>query len=96
MVWVKCTTSAECKTIRIAASSVMDGCGDHYIAQCQVFDFIKKWFSGKMEFCAGRSTWRVLPGHGYGSEYLEGTTDNLRWSCSIDHRSYLSKEFPLS
>jgi len=25
MVWVKCTTSAECKTIRIAASAVMDG-----------------------------------------------------------------------
>jgi hypothetical protein len=24
MVWVKCTTSAECKTIRIAASAVMD------------------------------------------------------------------------
>jgi hypothetical protein len=25
MVWVKCTTSAECKSIRIAESSVMDG-----------------------------------------------------------------------
>jgi hypothetical protein len=25
MVWVKYTTSAECKTIRIAASAVMDG-----------------------------------------------------------------------
>jgi hypothetical protein len=36
MVWVKCTTSAECKPIRIAKSSVMDGCKDHYIAQCQV------------------------------------------------------------
>jgi hypothetical protein len=24
MVWVKCTTSAECKTIRIAVSAVMD------------------------------------------------------------------------
>jgi hypothetical protein len=36
MVWVKCTTSAECKPIRIAESSVMDGCKDHYIAQCQV------------------------------------------------------------
>jgi hypothetical protein len=36
MVWVKCTTSVECKPIRIAESSVMDGCGDHYIAQCQV------------------------------------------------------------
>jgi hypothetical protein len=29
-----------------------------------------------------------------GSEYLEGTADDLGWSCSIDHRSYLSKEFP--
>jgi hypothetical protein len=36
MVWVKYTTSAECRTIRIAESSVMDGCKDHYIAQCQV------------------------------------------------------------
>jgi hypothetical protein len=25
MVWVKCTTSADCKSIRIAESSVMDG-----------------------------------------------------------------------
>ena len=25
MVWVKCTTSAECKSIRIAVSTVMDG-----------------------------------------------------------------------
>jgi hypothetical protein len=29
MVWVKCTTSAECKTIRIAESSVMDGWNGH-------------------------------------------------------------------
>jgi hypothetical protein len=36
MVWVKCTTSADCKPIRIAESLVMDGCKDHYIAQCQV------------------------------------------------------------
>jgi hypothetical protein len=44
--------------------------------------------------CAGRSTWRVLPWHGSGSEYLEGTADDLGWSCTIDHQSYLSKEFP--
>jgi hypothetical protein len=25
--------------------------------------------------CVGRSTWRVLPWHGGGSEYLEGTAD---------------------
>jgi hypothetical protein len=34
MIVVKCTTSAECKPIRIAESSVMDGWEDHYIAQC--------------------------------------------------------------
>jgi hypothetical protein len=28
-----------------------------------------------MEFCAGRSTRRVLPWHGYGSEYSKGTTE---------------------
>jgi hypothetical protein len=58
MVWVKCTTSAECKSIRIAASSVMDGCGDHYIDQCQVFGFI----NGFLE------KWRFVP-----TAYLEGT-----------------------
>jgi hypothetical protein len=49
-------------------------------------------------YCRGtevdRSTWRVLPWHGGGSEYLEGTADARRWSCSIDHRSFLKKEFP--
>jgi hypothetical protein len=34
MVWVKCTTSRECKSIRIAESSVMDGWDDRYLAQC--------------------------------------------------------------
>jgi hypothetical protein len=29
IVWVKCTTSAECKSIRIAESSVMDGWNGH-------------------------------------------------------------------
>jgi hypothetical protein len=29
MVWVKCTTSAECKSVRIVESSVMDGCDGH-------------------------------------------------------------------
>jgi hypothetical protein len=33
-------------------------------------------------------------GTGSGSEYSEGTADDLRGSCLIDHRSYLSKEFP--
>jgi hypothetical protein len=73
MVWVKCTTSTECKTIRIAASSVMDGCEDHYIAQLSGFGFItgflEKWSfvpDGVLGgYCRGtgvdRSTWRVLP-----------------------------------
>jgi hypothetical protein len=47
-----------------------------------------------MEFCAGWSTWRVQPWHGCGSEYLKGTADDLRWSCLIDHRPCLTKEFP--
>jgi hypothetical protein len=35
MVWVKCTTSAECKSIRIAESSVMDGWDNRCFAQCR-------------------------------------------------------------
>jgi hypothetical protein len=92
IVWVKCTTSAECKPIRIAKSLVMDGCKDHYIAQCQV---LVLWMVfEKNGVCAGRSTWRVRPWHGCGSKYLEGTVDDLRWSCLIGHRSYCTKEFP--
>jgi hypothetical protein len=30
-----------------------------------------------MEKGAGRSTRRVLPWHGYGSEYLQGTTEGM-------------------
>jgi hypothetical protein len=74
MVWVKCTTSAECKSIRI--SRVL-GHGRlerslHYPMQ---FWFFLKWFSEKWRkvpdgvlrgYCRGtgkvRSTWRVLPG----------------------------------
>jgi hypothetical protein len=63
MVWIKCTTSAECKPIRIAESSVMDGCEDHYIAQCQVLFY--KWFSRKIELCR--------------TEYLEGTAVTRVW-----------------
>jgi hypothetical protein len=57
MVWVKCTTSAECKSIRIAESSVMDGWKDHYIAQCQFWFY--KVLSEKWRRCQ--------------TEYLEGT-----------------------
>jgi hypothetical protein len=31
----------------------------------------------KMEKGVGRSTWRVLPWHGSGSEYLQGTTEGM-------------------
>jgi hypothetical protein len=30
---------------------------------------------GKVEKGAGRSTWRVLPWHGFVSEYLQGTAE---------------------
>jgi hypothetical protein len=83
MVWVKCTTSAECKPIRIAESSVMDGSKDHYIAQCQVL-VLSKCFQKEMEKGAGQSTRRVLPWHGYGLEYLQGTAAGMGWSCVID------------
>jgi hypothetical protein len=82
ILWVKCTTSAECKPIRIAESLVMDGWKDHYIAQCQFWFY--KVFSEKWRrvpdgvlggYCRGtgmvRSTCRVLP-------------RNWRWSCVID------------
>jgi hypothetical protein len=64
MVWVKCTTSAECKSIRIAESSVMDGWDDHCLAQCQ-FWFSKDVFGGNGEGCR--------------MEYLEGTTVARLW-----------------
>jgi hypothetical protein len=31
----------------------------------------------KMEKGAGRSTWRVLTWHGYGSEYLQGIDEGM-------------------
>ena len=75
MVWVKCTTSAECKSIRIAESSVMDGWDDRCLAQCR-FCF-SKWISERNGENAGRSTRRVLPWHGSGSEYLQGTSEGM-------------------
>jgi hypothetical protein len=50
MVWVKCTTSTECKSIRIVESSVMDGWDDHYLAQCQVL-VLQKCFWKNGERC---------------------------------------------
>jgi hypothetical protein len=75
MVWVKYTTSAVCKSIRIAKSSVMDGWDDRYLAQCR-FCF-KMVFSEKMEKGVEWSTRRVLPWHGCGSEYLQGTAEEM-------------------
>jgi hypothetical protein len=54
----------------------MDGWDDRYLAQCQ-FWFSKVIFKRKMEQGAERSTWRVLPWHGYGLEYLQGTAEEL-------------------
>jgi hypothetical protein len=64
MVWVKCTTSAECKTIRIAESSVMDGWNGRYLAQCRIC--FQRLISGKME-------------KGASSEYSEGTAVARLW-----------------
>jgi hypothetical protein len=58
MVWVKCTTSVECKSVRIAECSVMDDWDDHYLAQC--------WFCFKNVF---KERWK-----GDGSEYSWCTT----------------------
>jgi hypothetical protein len=82
MLWVKCTTSAECKPIQIAESSVMDGWKDHYIAQCSFgfrSGFQKNGGKCQTEYSEGtavawekvRSTWRVL-------------LRRWKWSCVID------------
>jgi hypothetical protein len=57
------------------------------------FGFING-FSRKMEFVPDGVLGGYCRGTGVVSEYLEGTADNLRWSCLIDHRRYLTKEFP--
>jgi hypothetical protein len=53
----------------------MDGSNGGYLAQCQ-FCFSKDVFE-KMEKGVGRSTRRVLPWHSYGSEYLQGTAEEM-------------------
>jgi hypothetical protein len=63
MVWVKCTTSAEYKSIQIAESSVMDGWDDRCLAQCRFCS--KKVFSENGERCR--------------TEYSEGTAVARRW-----------------
>jgi hypothetical protein len=63
MLWVKCTTSAECKSIRIAMSSVMDGWNGRCLAQCQFW--FTKWFLENAEWCR--------------TEYSEGTVVARVW-----------------
>jgi hypothetical protein len=41
------------------------------------FGFTKVFSEKKLEKGAGRSTWRVLPWHGYGSEYSQGTAEGM-------------------
>ena len=45
--WEKCTTSAECKSIRIAESSVMDGWKGPRSRRMGILCFKKKLFSAK-------------------------------------------------
>jgi hypothetical protein len=62
ILWVKCTTSVECKPIRIAESSVMDGWKDHYIAQCQFWFykvFLEKWRRCRTKYSEGTAVARV-------------------------------------
>jgi hypothetical protein len=49
MLWVKCTTSAECKSIRIAESSDMDDWNGCCLAQCQFW--FTKCFLKNGEWC---------------------------------------------
>jgi hypothetical protein len=64
MVWVKCTTSAECKSIRIAESSVMDSWTGCCLTQCQVL-VLQKCFWKNGERCR--------------TEYSEGTAVARLW-----------------
>jgi hypothetical protein len=102
ILWVKCTTSAECKSIQIAESSVMDGWKDHYIAQCQVLVLQKCfWKNGERcwtEYSEGTAVarlgfgvlagycWRNGDGHVWLTWFYEG-----RWSCLIDHQLLKNK-----
>jgi hypothetical protein len=103
ILWVKCTTSAECKPIRIVESSVMDGWKDHYIAQCQVL-VLQKCFQKNGERCRTEYSegtavawlwFGVLAGYyrrnGDGHVWLTWIYKG-RWSCLIDHRLSLEKQ----
>jgi hypothetical protein len=108
--WVKCTTSAECKPIRIAESSVMDGWNDRYLTQCR-FCFHKGVFRKFRERCRTEYSegtamawvrFGVLAGYcrwnGYGHVWLTCFFFKERWSCLIDHRlsleNQMSSPFP--
>jgi hypothetical protein len=58
------------------------------------FGFINGFLEKKWSFVPDGVLGGYGRGTGSGSEYSEGTTDDLRWSCLIGHRSYLSTEFP--
>jgi hypothetical protein len=58
MVWVKCATSAECKSIRIAVSTVMDGWNGRCLAVLVLFykgfsveKGKRRWFGVPMGYC---------------------------------------------
>ena len=53
MVWGKCTTSAECKSIRIAVSAVMDGWNGSYLEPMGVFDYKVFWLWKEIYFNSG-------------------------------------------
>jgi hypothetical protein len=82
MVWVKCATSAECKSIRIAESSVMDGWDDCCLAQCR-FCFQKLILEKWRKVPDG-----VLGGYCRGTDLVQSTCRVLskdgKWSCVID------------
>jgi hypothetical protein len=72
MMWVKCTTSAECKSIRIAASAVMDGWDGRCLAVMPLALYLKrilwKWFGVPMGYYRGggiglkeMTSWVTLP-----------------------------------
>jgi hypothetical protein len=55
MLWVQCTTSTKCKSIRIVESLVMDGWNGHCLAQC--------WFCFKKVFRKEKKLDGVLVGY---------------------------------
>ena len=74
MVWVKCATCAECKTIRIAESSIMDSWEALLRPMCKVFIFDGKRRSFDATLPTGRhavvrKSW-TMTGYGRHKEFL--------------------------